>query len=123
MSEPMPSLCVVSISFERLLEVPICLRSIESSLGTIGIYLLRIQRTIPKEIVSKFCFFVSKCGQQVDFKGTIRDSYLFEVDGIFSFLLGRRNGAFWAVLIQFVKDDDDLGRISGSKFESSEERY
>jgi hypothetical protein len=28
----------------------------------------------------------------------------------------------WAVLIQFVKDDDDIGRVSGSKFESSEER-
>ena len=61
-------------------EIVICLRSIESSLGAIGIYLLRIQRTMPKDIVSKFCFFVSKCGQQVDIKGTIRDSYLFEVD-------------------------------------------
>ena len=39
------------------------------------------------------------------------------------FSLGRRNGAFWAVLIHFVKDDDDIGRVSGSKFESSEERY
>ena len=24
---------------------------------------------------------------------------------------------------QFVKDDDDIGRVSGSKFESSEGRY
>ena len=31
-----------------------------------------------------------------------------------SSLLGRRNGAFWAVLIHFVKDDDDIGRVSGS---------
>ena len=46
---------------------------------------------MPKDIVNKFCFFVSKCGQQVDIKGTIRDSYLFEVDWIFSFLL------FWGV--------------------------
>jgi hypothetical protein len=34
----------------------------------------------------------------------------------------RRNGAFWAALVHFVKDDDDIGRVSGSKFESSEER-
>ena len=40
-----------------------------------------------------------------------------------SSLLGPRNGAFWAVLIQFVKDDDDIGRVSGSKFESSEGRH
>ena len=40
-----------------------------------------------------------------------------------SSLLGPRNGAFWAVLIQFVKDDDDIGRVSSSKYESSEERY
>ena len=33
---------------------------------------------------------------------------------LFSSLLGRRNGAFWAVLIHFVKDDDDIGRVSGS---------
>ena len=33
---------------------------------------------------------------------------------LFSSLLGRRNGAFWAVLIQFVRDDDDIGRVSGS---------
>jgi len=33
---------------------------------------------------------------------------------LFSSLLGRRNGAFWAVLIHFVKDDDDFGRVSGS---------
>jgi len=39
------------------------------------------------------------------------------------FSFGPRNGAFWAVLIQFVKDDDDIGRVSGSKFESSEGRY
>ena len=48
----------------------------------------------------------------MDIKGTIRDSYLFEVELklLFSSLLGgRRNGAFWAVLIQFVKDDDDIG--------------
>ena len=29
-------------------------------------------------------------------------------------LLRLRNGAFWAVLIHFVKDDDDIGRVSGS---------
>jgi len=78
---------------------------------------------MPKDLVSKFCFLLGKCGQQVDIKGTIRDSYLFEVDLLFSSLLGLRNGAFWAVLIQFVKDDDDIGRVSGSKFESSEGRY
>ena len=39
-----------------------------------------------------------------------------------SSLLGRRNGAFWAVLIHLVRDDDDIGRVSGSNFESSEER-
>ena len=33
---------------------------------------------------------------------------------LFSSLLGRRNGAFRAVLIHFVKDDDDIGRVSGS---------
>ena len=61
----------------------------------------------------------------MDIKGIVRESYLFEVELklLFSSLLGRRNGAFWAVLIQFVKDDDDIGRVSGSKFESSEERY
>ena len=66
---------------------------------------------MPKDIVSKFCFFVSKCGQQVDIMGIIRDSYLFEVELklLFSSLLGRRNGAFWAVLIHFAKDDDDIG--------------
>ena len=37
-------------------------------------------KTMPKDIVSKFCFLLGKCGQQVDIKGTIRDSYLFEVD-------------------------------------------
>ena len=60
----------------------------------------------------------------MDIKGIIRDSYLFEVELklLFSSLLGRRNGAFWAVLIQFVRDDDDIGRVSGSNFESSEER-
>ena len=54
---------------------------------------------MPKGIVSKFCFLLGKCGQQVDIKGTIRDSYLFEVDSTFSFLLfstapewGRANG-------------------------------
>jgi len=46
---------------------------------------------MPKDIVSKFCFLLGKCGQQVDIKGTIRDSYLFEVDSTFSFLL------FWGV--------------------------
>ena len=30
------------------------------------------------------------------------------------FSFGRRNGAFRAVLIHFVKDDDDIGRVSGS---------
>ena len=39
---------------------------------------------MPKDMVSKFCFLLGKCGQQVDIKGTIRDSYLFEVDS-FSF--------------------------------------
>ena len=50
-----------------------------------------------KDIVSKFCFLLGKCGQQVDIKGIIRDSYLFEVKLklLFSSLLGRRNGAFW----------------------------
>ena len=33
---------------------------------------------------------------------------------LFSSLLGRRNGAFWAVLIHLVRDDDDIGRVSGS---------
>jgi hypothetical protein len=61
-------------------------------------------------------------------KGTIRDSYLLEVDSTFSFLLFWgvemvHLWAFWAVLIQFVKVDDDIGRVSGSKFESSEEQY
>jgi hypothetical protein len=46
---------------------------------------------MPKDMVSKFCFLLGKCGQQVDIKGTIRDSYLFEVDSTFSFLL------FWGV--------------------------
>ena len=78
---------------------------------------------MPKDMVSKFCFLLGKCGQQVDIKGTIRDSYLFGVDSIFPSLLRRRNGAFWAVLIQFVKDDDDIGRVSGSKFEPSGERH
>ena len=66
---------------------------------------------MPKDIVSKFCFLLGKCGQQVDIKGIIRDSYLFEVELklLFSSLLGRRNGAFWAVLIHFVKVDDDIG--------------
>ena len=66
---------------------------------------------MPKDIVSKFCFLLGKCGQQVDIKGIIRDSYLFEVELklLFSSLLGRRNGAFGAVLIHFVKDDDDIG--------------
>ena len=76
---------------------------------------------MPKDIVSKFCFLL-----KVDIKGIIRDSFLFEVELklLFSSLLGRRNGAFWAVLIQFVRDDDDdIGRVSGSKFESSGERY
>ena len=61
----------------------------------------------------------------MDIKGIVRESYLFEVELklLFSSLLGRRNGAFWAVLIQFVKDDDDIGRVSSSKFEPSEERY
>ena len=51
---------------------------------------------MPKDIVSKFCFLLGKCGQQVDIKGIIRDSYLFEVELklLFSSLLGRRNGAF-----------------------------
>ena len=48
----------------------------------------------------------------MDIRRIIRDSYLFEVKLklLFSSLLGRRNGAFWAVLIQFVKDDD-IGRV------------
>ena len=46
---------------------------------------------MPKDIVSKFCFLLGKCGQQVDIKGIIRESYLFEVDSIFSFLL------FWGL--------------------------
>jgi len=48
-------------------------------------------KTMPKDIVSKFCFLLGKCGQQVDIKGTIRESYLFEGDSIFSFLL------FWGL--------------------------
>jgi len=52
----------------------------QSNLLLVSDLLLRIRRTMPKDIVSKFCFFMSKCGQQVDIKGTIRDSYLFEVD-------------------------------------------
>ena len=32
----------------------------------------------------------------------------------FSFGASRRNGAFWAVLIHLVRDDDDIGRVSGS---------
>jgi hypothetical protein len=68
---------------------------------------------------------LGKCGQQVNIRRIIRDIYLFEVELklLFSSLLERRNGAFWAVLIQFVKDDDDIGRVSGSKFEPSGERY
>ena len=48
---------------------------------------------MPKDIVSKFCFLLGKCGQHVDIKGIIRDSYLFEVELklLFSSLLGRRN--------------------------------
>jgi hypothetical protein len=51
---------------------------------------------MPKDIVNKFCFFVSKCGQQVDNKGTIRDSYLFEVELklLFSSLLGASKWCF-----------------------------
>ena len=66
---------------------------------------------MPKDIVSKFCFLLGKCGQQLDIKGIIRESYLFEVELklLFSSLLGCRNGAFWAVLIHFVKYDDDIG--------------
>ena len=45
---------------------------------------------MPKDIVSKFCFLLGKCGQQLDIKGIIRDSYLFEVELklLFSSLLG-----------------------------------
>ena len=39
---------------------------------------------------------MDKCGQQVDIKGIIRDSYLFGVDWIFSFLLlGTRRAKLW----------------------------
>ena len=128
--------------FEIVLESPLWSRSFDSEWCTSFFFvflcfasLIRVimvlsgfiylgLKTMPKDIVSKFCLLLGKCGQQVDIKGTIRESYLFEVDSIFSFLLlGPRNGAFWAVLVQFVKDDDNIGRVSGSKFESSEERY
>ena len=68
---------------------------------------------------------VSKCGQHVDIRRIIRDIYLFEVELklLFSSLLGVEMELFGAVLIQFVKDDDDIGRVSGSKFEPSGERY
>ena len=57
-----------------------------------------------------------KCGQQLDIKRIVRESYLFEVELklLFSSLLRYRNGAFRAVLMHFVKDDDDIGRVSGS---------
>ena len=47
----------------------------------------------------------------MDIRGIIRDSYLFGVDLIFSFLLfwGVEIVLFWAVLIHFVKDDDGIG--------------
>ena len=51
---------------------------------------------MPKEIVSKFCFLLVKCGQQVDIGGIIRDSYLFEVELklLFSSLLGASKWCF-----------------------------
>ena len=74
---------------------------------------------MPKDIVSKFCFFVSKCGQQVDIMGIIRDSYLFGVDWIFSFLLfwGVEMvlfGLYWNILSKMMMVSDEfLDQILG----------
>ena len=73
-------------------------RSADQIGNSFGIY--AELKLMPRDIVSKFCFLLGKCGQQVDIRRIIRDIYLFEVELklLFSSLLGRRNGAFWGYI-------------------------